>query len=110
MDDETPVAQHGYATRVDRFLAPYFTEPALLPVRIVLLAHVVLAIAVAVLDTWRSFAGFAVLALLLMIGASLVSGAFDWRHGRVGIVGRTWLLCWPLGLGCAWFADRWELY
>jgi hypothetical protein len=99
-----------YATRVDRFLAPYVTELGLLPVTLVLVAHVVLGIAVATLEAWRSTAGFAVLGLVLMGGASLVSWFFDWRHGRVGIVGGTWLLCWPLGVTCAWLAARWELY
>ena len=110
MDEPTPVEPSRHATRLDRFLAPYVTELALLPVTFVLLAHVILAVAVASLDAWRSGAGFAVLGLVLMLTASLTSWFFDWRHGRVGIVGGTWLLAWPLGLLCAWFAARWELY
>jgi hypothetical protein len=110
VEERTSAAPRRYATRVDRFLAPYVTEPALLPVTLVLLAHVVLAIAVATLDAWRSMAGFAVLGLVLMVTATLVSWFFDWRNRRVGIVGGTWLLCWPLGFVCAFFAARWELY
>ena len=112
MDDTEPEANETrrYATRLDRFLAPYATEPALLPVTFVLVAHVVLAIAAAAIDAWRSAAGFAVTSLVLMAAASLVSWYYDWRHGRLGIVGGTWLLSWPAGLVCAWGAARWELY
>lgn len=114
--DETPnpvtplLDRDPQATRVDRFLAPYVQQPGLWPVAIVLVAHGILAVAAALIDAWRSQAGFAVWSLLLIGAATAWAWGVDWRRGRFGLVSRTFLMIWPLGVVSAYYAQRWELY
>jgi hypothetical protein len=102
----------GVARRslADRVIGPYFREPALWPIAIVLLAHGILGIAVALLHAVRSGMGFGLVALVLVgtgTGASLVS---DLRRRRPGITSGALLACWTLGALAAWVLDRNGLY
>ena len=94
----------------DRAIGPYFRESALWPVAIVLLAHGVLGIGVALLDAIRSGMGYGLVALALIgvgTGSSLVS---DLRRRRLGIASGALLACWVLGALAAWGADRYGWY
>ncbi|MGH0029216.1 MAG: hypothetical protein ACQGVC_05465 [Myxococcota bacterium] len=95
---------------VDRFLAPYVRDAALWPVTIVLLAHVVLGVGVAALDTWRSGMGWGAVSLGAFVAATLACWIHDARLRRFGTT--SWLLLgsWAVGLACAVAADHYGVY
>lgn len=108
--DPVHVLYERHASLADRLLAPYFRDPALWPVTIVLLAHLVLGIAIAALDAWRDGMGYGGIALGLLAAASLASWLRDARGRRFGPTSWMLLVCWALGVGCAVAADRFALY
>ena len=97
-------------SRIDRVIAPYFAEPALLPVLLVLLAHGVLGVAVALLDTLRGGFGFAAIALGLTVVGTLASLAGDLRRRHFGVTSGSLLSFFVLGALLAWAADRYDYY
>jgi len=104
------VLYERHASLVDRMVAPYFRDPALWPVTLVLVAHLVLGIAIAALDTWRSGFGYGAVALGLLGVASLASWWRDARHRRFGPTSWTLLGCGVVGAACAIAADRYAWY
>jgi len=92
------------------WLAGYFDEPALWPVTFVLLAHGVLAIAVALLDAIRRQGALAIVVLVAAAGLTVWAGVRDWRRGHLGFATPTLIGLWTLGALSAWAADRANLY
>jgi len=81
-------------------------DPGLWPVTLVLLAHLVLGIAIAMLDAWRNGFGYGAVALGLIGASSLASWWRDARQRRFGPTSWTLLGCGVLGAACAMLADR----
>jgi hypothetical protein len=100
------VLYERHASLVDRLLGPYFRDPALWPVTLVLLAHLVLGIAIAALDAWRNGFGFGAVALGLLGVSSLASWWRDARQRRFGPTSWMLLGCGVVGAACAFVADR----
>lgn len=94
----------------DRAIAPYFREPALWPVAIVLIAHGILGIGVALLDAIRSGMGYGLVALVLVGAGTGYAVVSDLRRRRLGVASRALLACWVLGALAAWGADRYGWY
>lgn len=97
-------------SRLDRAIGPYFREPGLWPVMLVLVVHLVLGAGMALLDAWRSRAGFAVGTLVVAGSATLAVVASDLRRRRLGLASRVLLASWALGAVAGWAADRWGIY
>jgi hypothetical protein len=55
---------------VERWVLPYVAIPALLPVLIAVMGHVVILVALVVLEAWRSRNPFAILGVLVLLGAT----------------------------------------
>lgn len=96
--------------RVERALAPLFRDPGLWPVTFVLLAHVVLAIAILLLDALRSPGPFGLAALALLVVASADAWRRDLVRRRLGTLGAVLIVSWALGAIAAVAADRFGLY
>jgi hypothetical protein len=108
-----PVASIAGATRrslADRAIAPYFREPALWPVAIVLVAHGILGIGVALLDAIRSGIGYGLVALVLVAAGTGYALATDLRARRFSVTSGALLACWILGAAAAWAVDRYGWY
>ncbi len=97
-------------SRVDRAIAPYFREPGLLTVLIVLVAHGVLGLGVALLDAIRAGMGYGLVALVLVGVGSVLAFVHDVRQRRLDFTSGTPLFCWVAGAACAWAADRFGFY
>jgi hypothetical protein len=104
------IAGRSRRSLADRAIAPYFREPALWPVAIVLIAHVILGIGVALLDALRSGMGYGLVALVLIGAGTAAALASDLRRRRLGIAAGALLACWVLGAAAAWAADRYGIY
>lgn len=94
----------------DRIVAPYFREAALWPVTIVLLAHGVLGVGVALLDAVRDGMGFGLVALVLVGAGTGTAFAHDLRRRRIGLTSGSLTTFWVLGALCAWAADHYGFY
>jgi hypothetical protein len=92
------------------WLAGYFREPVLRPVLIVLLAHGVLALAIAMLDTVRRQGTLGILVLTGTAAATAWALRRDWMRRRVGLASPTLLGLWAVGALTAWAADHFQLY
>jgi len=103
-------AREREAWIVERAVAPFFRDTALYPVTAAVVGHVVLAIALLLLDVVRSPGPFASAALVALVLATLEV----WRRGlarrRIGPLGATLVASWLLGALAAWAADRFDLY
>jgi hypothetical protein len=106
----TSIARNVGTSRVDRAIAPYFREPALWPVTIVLLAHGVLGVGVALLEALRSGMGFSLVSLVLLLVLTVWSLARDLRIRRCGVTSASLIVCWSFGALTAWAADHYGLY
>lgn len=88
-------------------MLPYVREPALWPVLIALLGHVVVGLSPLMLSVWRTGSVYAGLALLGLLLGSCGLVAFEiYRFRWPGPVALTCLLTWLAGGGVAWLADR----
>jgi len=114
----TPPAEQrpGYPARmpgeplVDRCVAPFVRDPGLWPVTLVLAAHAVLGIAVALLEVWRGPGAFGLAALALLGAGSIACFAHDWAQRRLGLASRALALCWAFGALAAWGLARSGVY
>ena len=96
--------------RVERALAPFFRDVALWPVTFVVCAHVVLAIAILLLDAVRDPGPFGLCALALLVFVTADGWRRDLVRRRLGAFGATAIVCWLLGALGAVAADRFGLY
>lgn len=95
---------------VDRMIAPYFAEPSLWPVLLVLLAHGVLGVGVALLDAIRDGMGFGAISLGFIAVGTLFALAGDLRRRHIGFTSISLLCSWAFGALTAWAADHYGLY
>jgi hypothetical protein len=95
---------------VERAVAPFFRDSGLYPVTAVVVAHVVLAIAVLLLDVVRTPGPFSIAALGALALATLEVARRGLARRRLGPLGATLLASWLLGALAAWGADRAGLY
>jgi len=91
----------GPSDPVERWLEPFFSEPALWPVLLVLVLSLVTFGAAAVLTAVSGRIGFAAVALLIAAGASAELLVRRARRGRLGRVGGLVLAFWLGSLGLA---------
>ncbi len=106
----TSIERDAGRSLADRVVAPYFREPGLWPVTIVLLAHGVLGVGVALLDAVRNGMGFGLVALVLVGAGTGAAFARDLRRGRLGLTSGSLTTFWVLGALCAWAADHYGFY
>ena len=106
----TSIERDAQRSLADRAIAPYFREPMLWPVAIVLVAHGVLGIGVALLEALRNGVGFGLVALVLVGFATAWALLRDARRRRFGATCITLATCWTLGALAAWAADHYGLY
>lgn len=108
----------GYPAGVDRWPAwieqwviPYVREPALRPVLIALLGHVVVVLVPLLLAVARTGDGWAVALLVASAALTLAALVVELRAlRRPGAVALAALACWAAALGGAWFADATGLW
>jgi hypothetical protein len=98
------------AWRVERWLAPFFTDSGLWPVTAVVIAHAVLGIALLLLDAIRSPGAFSLAALAALALVSLEALRRAALRGRLGPLSATIAASWLLAALAAWAADRAGLY
>lgn len=106
--DEEPGEDAG--GRLERLIAPYFREPTLWPVLLVLLVHAAVVLAVLLLAAVRArgLAALAAMALLLVLSADGVRR--DLQRRRLGLVSRAVGVIWILAALAAWGAHRTGIY
>ncbi len=97
-------------SRVERALAPFFRDMGLWPVTIVVVAHLVLAIAVLLLEIWRGPGDFAIAGLVVVALVSIAALGHDVARRHFGALGATVLGSWLAGTLSAWAANHWGLY
>lgn len=92
---------------VEEWVLPYLYEPALFPVLLALLGHVVVVLAPLMLIVARVHHVGAALALLLAAAASSFPLRWEWNaDGRPGKVAATVLLTWAFSAGAAVVGGR----
>lgn len=97
----------GWPDWVERWVLPYLSEPALAPVLIAVLGHVVVALAPLMLWAWRTGSGVAVALLVIAAAASLALCTFElWRFRRPRAVTLVLLGLWAASVAAAWFGER----
>ena len=94
----------------ERWVAPYFREPSLWPVMLVLVAHAVLGLGIALLEVRRGAGGFAWLSVALGVACLAGAAVRDARRGSAGLASGICLSIWALSVATAWLADRYDLY
>lgn len=97
-------------TMVERAVAPFFRDSGLWPVTAVVIAHLVLGVAVLLLEAARGPGAFSLAVLAGAALGSLAVLAHAARRRRLGPLGATVLASWALGALAAWGADRAGLY
>ncbi len=97
-------------SRLERALQPLFSDIALWPVTAVLVAHLVVAIAVMLLDVIRGPSGFSILSGVTLGLASLAALRPAVGRRRLGALAVTVLGSWIAGALAAWAADHGGLY
>ena len=92
---------------VQEWVLPYLSEPALWPVLVALLGHVVVVIVPLMLAVARHGSVAAALALVGLLGGSVAVVRWEWRvHGRPSGVTVAVLSTWLMSLVSAWGADH----
>ena len=97
-------------SRVERALAPFFRDMGLWPVTVVVVAHLILAVAVLLLELARGPGGFAIVGFAVVALASVAALGHDAARRRLGALGATVLGSWIVGVISAWAANHWGLY
>lgn len=100
----------GQRPFVERWILPYVEDPALWPVLLVVIAHVVVFLAPLELYAVRDFHVLSIGVLLWLAFMSVQAVRDEVRHiGRFGTIG--WLLAvtWALSFVAAYFGGRWDI-
>ncbi len=92
---------------VERWILPYVAIPALLPVLIAVMGHIVILVALVVLEAWRSRNAFAILFVgMLLFGTGRVLFE-EWRRlHRLGPLSATLACSWVATVGIVALAER----
>jgi len=96
--------------RIERWVAPFFADSGLWPVTAVVIAHLILGVAVLLLDVIRSPGAFSLATVAALGLASLEALRRAVLRRRLGPLGATIVASWLLGALAAWAADRAGLY
>ena len=100
-------APPGWPLWIELWVLPYVREPALWPVLVALLGHVVVGIAPLVLYVVREGGLRSELFLATLVLGSLGLVGFElWRFRRPGGVTAALVGTWITSLGLAWIFDR----
>jgi hypothetical protein len=104
MDSLPPTLWPPFA---ERWILPYVRIPALFPVVLAIVGHVVVFAALLVLNTWRDRNPFAAAGLLLLVAGTVRVVVAEWRRLRRTGPLVTWLLAaWALTGGLVALALR----
>jgi len=95
---------------VERVVMPFVRESTLWPVLIVLVAHVVLAIAMVLLLALRDHQIASMGALAGMVGLTVAAVSTELRRGRPGVLCVLVLVSWLLGAALAATADHYRVF
>ena len=92
---------------VERWVLPYVDIPALLPVLIAVMGHIVILVALVVLEAWRSRNPFAIAAgVALLAGTSRVLVEEGRRLRRLGPLSATLAGGWAATIGTVMLAEH----
>jgi hypothetical protein len=95
---------------VERVVMPFVRESTLWPVLIVLVAHVALAIAMALLLALRDRRIASMAALAGLVGLTVAAVSKELRRGRPGVLCGLLLASWLLGAALATVADHYGVF
>jgi hypothetical protein len=94
---------------VERWILPYVDIPALLPVLIAVMGHIVILVALVVLEAWRSRNPFAIVAVALLLGGTLRVLFEEWRRlRRLGPLSATLGLGWAATVATVALAEHYH--
>jgi hypothetical protein len=106
-DEPPPPPDTAWPPFLAEWVLPYLREPALMPVLLALLGHVVVVLAPLMLAVWRVHSVEAALLLLLVAGGSVFPLRWECLdEGRPGGVSATVVLTWLASVAAAYFGDR----
>jgi hypothetical protein len=92
---------------VERWILPYVDIPALLPVLIAVMGHIVILVALVVLEAWRSKNPFAIAAVVVLLAGTLRVLVEEWRRlGRLGPLSATLGAAWAATVGTVALAEH----
>jgi hypothetical protein len=92
---------------VERWVLPYVDIPALLPVLIAVMGHIVILAALVVLEAWRSRNPFAIVVVLALIAGTIRVLVEEWRRlRRLGPLSATLFGGWVATIGTVALAEH----
>lgn len=94
----------------ERFVLPYVRDPGLWPVLLVIIGHLVLALALLLLLAARDGHTAAWVLLGFCAAGSVAIARFEWRRLGLGALSGIILASWLLGAVLALVADHHDLY
>jgi hypothetical protein len=98
---------HAWPPWVQNWVLPYLQDRALWPVAFALLGHVVVVLAPLMIWGARTLNPFPIMALALMLVASVHASIIERRAlGRSGVVAVALTLLWAVSVGVAVLTDR----
>ncbi len=104
-DDEPP--DSAWPPFLAKWVLPYLKEPALLPVLLALLGHVVVVLAPLMLAVWRVHSGWAAVLLVVAAVGSAFPIRWEWLdEGGPRGVSAVVVLTWLVSLAAAVFGGR----
>ena len=88
-------------------MLPYVDIPALLPVLIAVMGHIVILVALVVLEAWRSRNPFAILMVLALLAGTVRVLVEEWRRlRRLGPLSATLAGGWAATIGTVALAQH----
>src|SRR5215468_3692479 len=92
---------------VERWVLPYMDIPALLPVLIAVMGHIVILVALVVLEAHRSRNPFAIAATALLVAGTLRVLFEEWKRlRRLGPLSATLAMGWAATIGTVALAEH----
>lgn len=107
-DERDPRADDDAAqSAVERWVMPYFEEPGLWPVLVVVLAALAAFMTPVLLRAVRDLDLRAILATLLLVFGTVRAAAWEWRlRGRPGALSGALAAVWALAIAASYFGGR----